>query len=148
MEINFGEFTDKIDEALENIKNTTNQDVDSYVQENAQLTTLEKIQNMLSLITNGIDWKMTTQLANAAFIVLTAGTFIKTVGSLFEFGADIKKAGGLGKLLTSKLGLGSKLNDAASAAGAGVESLNTGTSKVGGILGGIGAVGRRYFISS
>ena len=148
MVINYGEFTNKIDEALENIKNTTGSDVDQYVEENAELTALERIQNMMSLITNGIDWRLTTQLANAAFIVLAAGQFIKGIGSLVELGGDLKKFGGLGKLLTNKLGFGSKLASSTELTGKGVEDLNSGTSKVGGVLGGIGAVGRRYFTCS
>lgn len=147
MKINYGNFTNKLDEALENIKNTTDSDVESYVEENAQVTLLEQIQNKLSLLTNGIDWRLTTGLANLAFGVLIAGQFVKAISSIVSFGADVNKAGGLTNLLTSKLGFGSKLASSSELAGEGMSALNSGTSKVGSILGGIGAVGRRNFIS-
>lgn len=142
------EFTNKLDETLENMKNITDSDVESYVEENAQLTILEKMQNDLSLFVNGINWKYTTGLANMAFIALSAGAIFKGISSLTSLIGQINTAGGPIKLLTSKLGLGSKLADSTKIAGEGVEALNSGNSKVGSILGGIGAVGRRYFISS
>lgn len=140
---------DKINASLaEGFNSIEKTNVEEYVQETTEISLLEKMQNDLSLFVNGIDWRLTTQLANTAFIVLAAGQFIKGMSSLVELGADLKKGGGLVKNLTSKLGAGSSMGKAVDGYENQLSLFNNGQSKVGGILGGIGAVGRRYFTCS
>lgn len=101
MSINQSELAKNLTEAIENIKNTTSEDVSTYVEQSVEATWLEKIQNQLSVLTNGIDWKYHITLANAAFILMASASVLDSIKTIRELGPQIKSAAGGIKSLSS-----------------------------------------------
>ena len=91
----FENFDEKFADALEKIQTTTNKDVENYVEQTQEATFLESIWNWISTTLNGIPWKWTMNLANAAFTAYLASGAVNLVGklgSLFGKGSSISKS--------------------------------------------------------
>lgn len=97
-------FTDKANDILDGV--ITTEDLEGFVKETTQLTAVDKIQNMLDVFINGIPWKWTMGLANAALVAYLAA-------KPFEMYSYIKNMN-LTSLLTSKLGEGGPIEGGAS----------------------------------
>ena len=91
----FENFDEKFADALERIQTTTNKDVENYVEKTQEATFLESIWNWISTNLNGIPWKWTMNLANAAFTAYLASGAVNLagkLGSLFGKGSTISKS--------------------------------------------------------
>ena len=91
----FEDFDEKFADALESIQTTTNKDVENYVEQTQEATFLENIWNWISTTLNGIPWKWTMNLANAAFTAYLASGAVNLagkLGSLFGKGSAISKS--------------------------------------------------------
>lgn len=117
-----GEFSQTTSDILSGLKDISDLDVKSYVQETTTTTYLEKIQNWLDTFINGINWKTTMNLANTALIAYLAA-------KPFEIYGFFKNLN-LTNLLTNKLGKGSAMWEG----GEQLSLFNSGGGKVGSVL--------------
>lgn len=125
----FDELNDNIDKVLDGVLTTTNEDVDSYIEQTQEATYLEQIQNVLSSWINGLPWKSTMNLANLAFTAYLASGAVKLFGSISKFIGGFANGGGLKGGLTALLG--GSAGGGSTAVGAGMSSFLAGGIAVG-----------------
>ena len=125
----FDELNDNIDKVLDGVLTTTNEDVDSYIEQTQEATYLEQIQNVLSTWINGLPWKSTMNLANLAFTAYLASGAVKLFGSISKFIGGFANGGGLKGGLTALLG--GSAGGGSTAVGAGMSSFLAGGIAVG-----------------
>lgn len=116
--MNTKDYYESVLEALKNIDSTTSSDVTDTIQQTQESTWLEKLFNVADTFMNDLPWKLTMNLANAAFIAYLASGAVKLFGSLTKF---IGTSGGF----TAKLGamLGGNAAGGTTAATAGITKL-------------------------
>lgn len=119
---NMQTLTNKIDEALQSIDNTDNNDVSGYVEQTQEATLLEKIQNTIDTFFNGLPWKAMVPLANVALGMYIASDAVSIFKGLGTFIGGWKSGGGL------KAGLQALMGGSSGAGGTALTSAMTGMS--------------------
>lgn len=115
---NNNNWNQKVTEALESIKNTSDSDVTNYVEQSTEATWLEKIQNQLDTFFTSLPWGLTMGLANVAFGMYIAGGAIDMIKGAKDFFGGVSKNGGLGSLFSKFFGSGSAVSSTAKSTGA------------------------------
>ena len=99
------EVSGTTNDILSGLKSISDLDVENYIQENTELTFLEKLENSTSFIKDKIEtWSTTFSLANIALGLYIASGFTKMVGGLNTFIGGWKTGGGLKGGLQALLG--------------------------------------------
>ena len=107
-----GKFDEYVDKSLQGVLNTTDKDVDKYVDETTQTTLLEKIWNWIDEKLGGIDWKYYNWAATTAFTLYIASGGLKAIGSILDLKGMFGKGGSFINSLSGFLGSGSTIGGA------------------------------------
>lgn len=130
---------DALNKTSDEISDTTDANVDNYIESTTQTTIASKLLNLVDGFFGKLDWKDTINLANAAFTMYLASGAVNTIKGLGTFIGGFTSGGGLKGGLNALFGKGA--NSATGEIANQMSLFNSGGGTSGKVLSTLGAGG-------